>query len=447
LVVGAARSGRTGFLATVALGAAAARSPDELQLYIVDAAGALADVLRGLPHVGTSLTPRDLGSVPALLTRLERAVADRRGEAAGASASPAMLLIVDGWDALLARLDDATAARCGDQLAALIRSGSGVGLSTVVTGDRSLLAPRFAGLFGERLLLRLSDRGDYAMAGVALRAVPTELPPGRGVRASDGAEIQVAHVGASPDSEQQREIATQIGAQWQRAGTARDVIRIRSLPDLVGLADLPEMRGRIVLGLGSHAAEPLAIDPFAGSGRLLVAGPPRSGRSTALAAILAQAHRAGLAAIVAATARSPLVAQARECAVRVIDPDDDPDAVGVPPAHRVLLLVDDSERFVETAAGERLTGWLRLERAPLAAIVAGRAEDLATCYRGIGAEVRRSRCGLLLRPGPLDGELLGVRLPRQPATGPPGRGVLVGEPAWGRTFADGEPVPIQVARP
>jgi S-DNA-T family DNA segregation ATPase FtsK/SpoIIIE len=358
-----------------------------------------------------------------------------------------MLLIVDCWDALLARLDDATAARCGDQLAALIRSGSGVGLSTVVTGDRSLLAPRFAGLFGERLLLRLSDRGDYAMAGVALRAVPTELPPGRGVRASDGAEIQVAHVGASPDSEQQREIATQIGAQWQRAGTARDVIRIRSLPDLVGLADLPEMRGRIVLGLGSHAAEPLAIDPFAGSGRLLVAGPPRSGRSTALAAILAQAHRAGLAAIVAATARSPLVAQARECAVRVIDPDDDPDAVGVPPAHRVLLLVDDSERFVETAAGERLTGWLRLERAPLAAIVAGRAEDLATCYRGIGAEVRRSRCGLLLRPGPLDGELLGVRLPRQPATGPPGRGVLVGEPAWGRTFADGEPVPIQVARP
>jgi S-DNA-T family DNA segregation ATPase FtsK/SpoIIIE len=225
------------------------------------------------------------------------------------------------------------------------------------------------------------------------------------------------------------------------------VIRIRSLPDLVGLAEMPQVRGRIVLGLGSDSAEPLAIDPFAGAARLLIAGPPRSGRSTALAAILAQAHRAGLAAVVAATARSPLVAQARACAVRVIDPDDEADAVGDPPAQRVLLLVDDSERFVDTAAGEQLTGWVRSTRAPVAAVVAGRAEDLATCYRGVAAEVRRSRCGLLLRPGPLDGELLGVRLPRQPATGPPGRGVLVGETAWGHVFADGEPVPIQVARP
>jgi S-DNA-T family DNA segregation ATPase FtsK/SpoIIIE len=191
----------------------------------------------------------------------------------------------------------------------------------------------------------------------------------------------------------------------------------------------------------------LAIDPFAGSARLLVAGPPRSGRSTTLASILEQAHRAGLDAIVAATARSPLVTQARRCAARVIDPDDDPDLVGPPPEHRTLLLMDDSERFVDSAAGERLTGWVRSARAPVATVIAGRAEDLAICYRGVGAEVRRSRCGLLLRPGPLDGELLGVRLPRAPGSGPPGRGVLVGETAWGSQFTDGEPVPVQVAAP
>jgi S-DNA-T family DNA segregation ATPase FtsK/SpoIIIE len=80
-------------------------------------------------------------------------------------------------------------------------------------------------------------------------------------------------------------------------------------------------------------------------------------------------------------------------------------------------------------------------------VVAGRADDLATTYRGVAADVRRSHCGILLRPGPVDGELLGVRLPRRPSSGPPGRGIAIGDPAWAAMFDDGEPVPIQVAEP
>jgi S-DNA-T family DNA segregation ATPase FtsK/SpoIIIE len=79
--------------------------------------------------------------------------------------------------------------------------------------------------------------------------------------------------------------------------------------------------------------------------------------------------------------------------------------------------------------------------------VAGRAEDLATTYRGVAAEARRHRYGVLLRPGPLDGELFGVRLPRIGGAGPPGRGVAIADASWGPQFADGDPVPIQVALP
>jgi S-DNA-T family DNA segregation ATPase FtsK/SpoIIIE len=112
-----------------------------------------------------------------------------------------------------------------------------------------------------------------------------------------------------------------------------------------------------------------------------------------------------------------------------------------------LVLVDDSEAFADTAVGERLTSWTRNADGALATVVSGRPDDVATSYRGLAYEVRRSHCGILLRPGPVDGELLGVRLPRRPSTGPPGRGVVVGEPGWGPMFEDGEPLAIQVATP
>ena len=80
-------------------------------------------------------------------------------------------------------------------------------------------------------------------------------------------------------------------------------------------------------------------------------------------------------------------------------------------------------------------------------VVAGRASELATSYRGAGVEMRRWQCGILLCPGPLDGELVGVRLPRRAAALTPGRGFVVGEPGWGALFETAEPVPIQLALP
>jgi S-DNA-T family DNA segregation ATPase FtsK/SpoIIIE len=80
-------------------------------------------------------------------------------------------------------------------------------------------------------------------------------------------------------------------------------------------------------------------------------------------------------------------------------------------------------------------------------VAAARSDELAATYRGIAVDVRRSRCGILLRPQPVDGELLGVRLPRRPTSDPPGRGVMVGDPSWGLLFESGDPVPIQVATP
>jgi S-DNA-T family DNA segregation ATPase FtsK/SpoIIIE len=262
--------------------------------------------------------------------------------------------------------------------------------------------------------------------------------PGR-----DGAQWRVLELAGTPEAD----LGDEIAESATHPPGARRPVRLRPLPRSVGLAELPRREGLITLGLGGDAAVPVSVDLFAGAARMLVAGPPRSGRSTVLRAILAQAVRVGQEVVVGAGIRSPLRRMADELHVRVVDPCAPAERIGPAPQGRSLLLVDDCERYADEPAGEVLSSWVRDPDAVLAAVVAGRTEELATSYRGLGAQVRRTNCGLLLRPGPVDGELLGVRLPRRPSSGPPGRGVLVGDPHWGPPFDDGDSIPLQAALP
>jgi S-DNA-T family DNA segregation ATPase FtsK/SpoIIIE len=451
LAAGTARSGRTGLLGSLAVGAASQLDPGGLHLHVIDGTGELAAALRPLPHCATVLGPDELALAPRLLRRLERECARRLSErvsgVADADQPSRLLLLIDSWETLNSALGDLDAAVCTEAVTGLLRSGPAAGLAVALTGDRATLAPRFAGGFSVRVLLRLPDRSDYGLAGVPSRDVPATLPPGRGLRAGDGALLQVAHAGRSPGVDELRRGVAAVAGQWSSTtarGPGPDAIRVRPLPTRVALNELPRTAG-LALGLAGDQSQPLTFDPFSGAGRMLVAGPPRSGRTTALRLLAHQAHAAGIPTVVAATSRSALAAAARDLAIRVIVPSDDD--VGPVPATSTLLLMDDSEAFVDTPAGERLTSWVRATDAPLAAVVAGRADDLATTYRGVAADVRRSHCGILLRPGPVDGELLGARLPRRPSSGPPGRGVAVGDSSWGSLFDDGEPIPIQVAEP
>jgi S-DNA-T family DNA segregation ATPase FtsK/SpoIIIE len=255
----------------------------------------------------------------------------------------------------------------------------------------------------------------------------------------------VAHAGLDID-----EVRASIAAAAHRwpAGPQLpdpDAIRMLPLPATVTLADLSGVDGRLMLGLAGEERSPVGIDPFSGPRRLLIAGPPRSGRSSVLQLLAQQASAAGIRTLVAATGRSPLRGAAESLAVPVLDPTSE--RLEDVPETPTLVLVDDVECYTDTVAGDRLACWARAVDAPLAMVVSGRADELATSYRGLAAEVRRHHCGILLRPGPVDGELLGVRLPRRPVGGPPGRGVAVGEPSWGPLFASGEPVPIQMATP
>src|SRR5207253_2446116 len=105
------------------------------------------------------------------------------------------------------------------------------------------------------------------------------------------------------------------------------------------------------------------------------------------------------------------------------------------------VLVDDAELVMQTPVAAVLDWLMRTARdAGHLVVLAGTTEDLSVGFRGFVVDARRARSGVVLCPrGPLDGELLGVRLARRyPSPTAPGRGLLV---------VGGSTVTLQVALP
>lgn len=423
LVVGSARSGRSTVLRTLAVSAAFRSTPDQLHLHAIDASGSQLAALANIPHAGTISTARNGFELTArLITRLARIFQERRDHNDGHDDRPALLLLLDGWEGFVAASEAYDGARSVERMHALLADAPAAGATVVITGGRAVLAPRVAAHSATRLVLACNDAADYAAAGLDPRAAPAAIP-GRGMRA-DGAEFQIAVTGSAVPT----------------GRTAPGVLRLRALPMRVALDDLPTEPGRIALGSGGDSAEPVAVNLTAGHGRLLVVGPPGSGRSSAMISVLHQMlHRRP---VVAAPRRSPLTTVAARHALRLVSPDE---------VHRTaadtlrsvdVLLVDDIEAFADSDAGNALAHWERDLPPGTVVCAAARSDALAVTFRGLGAALRHNRCGVLLQPGPVDGELLGVRLPRSRAAPTPGRGVLVPDPAWS---LGGEPLPIQLA--
>jgi DNA segregation ATPase FtsK/SpoIIIE, S-DNA-T family len=437
LLAGTARSGRTTALRSLVLAVAAALPPERLHVWAVDGGGGLAS-LDALAHCGGVVPAYDIDRLDRLLTRTAAEVARRRRD--GWAGQPLLLLAVDGWDAMVAQAGDHDGGRLVESLLRLATDGPAAGLRLVITSGRSGLTGRLGAVASDRLVLRLPDRSDFGLLGMAVRDVPAELPPGRAIRGSDHALVQIA----VPDD------ATLATAMAWRPPAQSGVRRVDPLPEVVSLDNLAATGSTghptaLRLGLRADDHTPALHDLVDGGGALLVAGPPRSGRSSAL--LLVAGQQAGREVAVVCPRRSPLAAQGERLGAVALPADDQGraaemlDAMTRPDGTPPVVLVDDVDLLGDGPLADRLAALARLARDGRALLVlAGPTEALIAAFRGPIAEVRRGRAGLLLQPsGPHDGELFGIRLPRRDAShDPPGRGWLAGH---------GEAVAIQVAAP
>jgi len=419
LVAGSARSGRTTAIRTIVMSAAAGHSPDELAIWAIDAAGDLAD-LAGLPHCGGVVPAHDVDRIDRLVGHLTEQVARRRRDRGGDR--PILLLAIDSWHGLATAADHRDGGRLADALLRLAVDGPAAGLRLLITSDRSGLAGRLAGAVSDKYVLRLSDPSDFALIGVPLRDLPRDLPPGRGIRAGDLATIQFA-VADEPV----------VAAARRWASPRRPVRRFDPLPRRVPMAAIASA-GReadldaVTLGLRADDLSPLRLARRDIGNSFVIAGPAGSGRTTALALL---AHQlTGRRVTVSCRDDSALLASSD--VIRL--PADDQDHAAAlleslctgdgPPAD---VLIDDADLLPEGPLWDRLERLVRIPARPDQIVaLAASIEAMALAYRGPIAQARRAKAGLLLGAvTPLDGELLGLRLPRRAvADPPPGRGWL-----------------------
>jgi len=351
VIAGAARSGRSSLLRTLAGAVASHTSPADVHIYGIDCgAGALLPVSE-LPHCGAVVAREQVDRVERLLSKLRNEIARRqqvlaaqgfaglaeqRAATSGSERLPWMLLLLDWWEGYVAAFGEYDMGRLVESLLQVLREGSAVGLRAVVTTDRAALLGQIGTVFAHRMIFRLTDRSDCSLVEIRERALPAHQPDGR------------LMFGAKPNP---------LEAQVALLD-----------PDPTGLAQVSALR-RIALG----------------------------------AELDVEYLRATLN-----------------------------------PLDRYVVLVDDAEMLYNAPNSEILERIIVSGRdADHGLILAGNTADLGSCYSGFIAAARKSRCGVLVAVDTADdGDLFGVRLPRNAGPGPLGRGLL---------FRTGRAAPIQLA--
>ncbi|NUR88364.1 MAG: cell division-like protein, partial [Nonomuraea sp.] len=461
LVVGGSRTGRSSVLRAIAASAGRLTDPAEVHLYGVDCGNKALLPLVGMPHTGAVVGREAPDRLSWLTGRLLEVIAERqqllaaqgfadvaeqRAAAPPGEGLPYLLVLFDRWEGFMAAFDGYDHGVLVEQWLQILQEGAGAGVKVVVTGDRGTLIGRISTQFDDRLVLKLTDPTDYSYVGLKTQDVPEHLPPGRAFRATTGLrEVQVALLDPDPAGAAQvsalQEIARRAGERHAGLPAGRRPFRVDALPtriDLAGMLALAEeaLPGDAVpVGVGGDTLAGRSFDAREHGPSLVIAGTPKSGRSTALCAMATYLLLRGWDAVAITPRTSPV----RSLGVRAWFGADAPvqsvrQALSECPG-RHALLVDDLEllgtdgelaEWIGECAGEMRDSGNLL-------IAAGNVDDLDSMYSGPIIALKKTRSGLLLRPSqPGQGDLFGITLPRSVVggAGPAGRGLFIAGGSW-----------------
>ncbi|MEU3790526.1 FtsK/SpoIIIE domain-containing protein [Streptomyces fructofermentans] len=474
LVGGAPRSGRSQILRTLAGSLARTHSAADVHLYGIDCGNGALNALTRLPHCGAVVSRNQTERAVRLVTRLKGEltrrqdllsdkgfadIGEQRSSVGEDERLPHLVVLLDRWEGWLPTLGEYNHGELTDELQTIMREGASVGIHLVVTGDRQVLLGRMASLTEEKYGLRLADRSDFTMLGINARKVPEEIPPGRGFRNETATETQFALLSDDLSGQGQAAALAAIGeaaaARDAEVPRARRPFRVDMLPSRIGFAEAWEMRDPAVArsrlwglaGIGGDDIMAFGPDLSQGVPTFVVAGPAKSGRSTALLNLARSYLLQGVRLVIAAPRPSPLrELDGREGVVKVftdddIESDDFNEAIeSASPEEPIVVIVDDGE-VLEDCDCERELKRLVQRGADrgLALVIGGDEEEVCGGFSGWQVEAKKGRRGILLSPQDSGaGELIGIRTTRSMVGGPvtPGKGML--------HLGSGEPVTVTV---
>ncbi|MDF9813831.1 FtsK/SpoIIIE domain-containing protein [Streptomyces sp. SPB162] len=471
LIIGGPRSGRSTALRSLAGALAKTVSPADVHLYGVDCGANVLLPLTGLPHCGGVVTRDEPERLVRLLARLQGEVtrrqqllarlgvsstAEQRASAAPEDKLPWMVLLLDGWEGYTSTFENYDYGKLIDAMVRLFREGPAVGLRVAMSADRSGFMGTVTSSFGDRLILRLTTVDDYSSAGMSPRDIPKDMAAGRALGATDGGvqESQIALLATDPSGKAQvealRRIADDSRARYPRPVKSLRAMRVDALPSQITASEARALEPEFappsdlwaLIGVGGDELAPLGVDLGESGPGFVVAGPPKSGRSTTLMTMARSLLRGGLPVVLITPKRSPLRAMEGEAGVLGMLGADSTESdlqelLSRANGGRYAVVVDDAELLHDGPLDDALAEVIRTGvDGDHAVVAAGAADTMTSQYRGFAAEARRSRHGLLLAPEGDAGDLFNVRLPRGLGGGPTGCGVLV---------RGGEILPVQAA--
>jgi type VII secretion protein EccCb len=311
-VGGAPQTGKSTFLQTLILSAAATHTPRQVQFYCIDLGGGGLLYIEDLPHVGGVATRsepdkcnRVVAEVKAVLRQREAmfkqfrvgSIADyrqlREDPSHPASADPFgdVFLVVDGWPAFVAEFPDQEAV-----VQDLAGQGLAFGVHVIIATPRwTELRARVRDYLGTKVEFRLGDVNETQVDRIT-REIPVNRP-GRAVSMEKHhLMIGVPRLDGVHSGD---DLVPAITAAVQHIATLHsdEAPQVRVLPDRIHLRELdpnppgPEAdyRTRWTIPLGIRESDlSVAYSPMHTSPHVLLFGAPKSGK-TRIAHALASA--------------------------------------------------------------------------------------------------------------------------------------------------------------
>jgi S-DNA-T family DNA segregation ATPase FtsK/SpoIIIE len=459
VIAGQSRSGRSWSLRTIAAAIARQTAPTDVHVFGIDAGNNALLPLVSLPHVGAVVTRTQIDRIFRLfdhlgreLTKRQQAlaeqgfadIAEQRSAVEGPDRMPYLVVLLDRLEGFTTAFESVDGGVLLERLVGLLQEGVGSGIRLVIGADRSGILGRYSLLIDDRIVLSMSDPSDYAVVGLPTKQVPAHIPPGRGFRAGERPqEVQFAMIDASGEGTAQVRAIHELGrAVTERYGDLPRGLRPHRIDELPVAISLDEALGFepseaalspsfIPVGVGGDTLSFEGFDPLVTGPGFLIAGPPRSGRSSALLVPVGQHLYARRDVLVIAPRRSPLrdLTDRRLKLFTGSEPIDEVREALSRLNTQHLVVVDDFEVIGADSPLGQLLGetYAGMRDTVNAMIIAGGIDEIGAVYRGLPSDLKRGRTGLILSPrASNDGDVLNARLPRSVgAAVPPGRGLLI----------------------
>lgn len=423
-IYGTGGTGKTALMRSLAIAAGMAPDGGRVNVYGIDfGTGALRSV-DILPHVGSIVAGDDHERVSRLLTMV-RSELDRRAEEytsvnagsldeyrelAGKPDEPRLLLLLDGFGTFRQEYETSLArAPLYNAFMRVLGEGRPMGIHAVITADRYGSVPTAVNAaIQRRIVLRMPDEGSYQILDAPKDVLSEKSPPGRAI--VDGDETQLAIIGGTSNVSEQT-AATKDLAQRLRDLGVEEAPAVGALPKEVALAELPSAVGEYpALGISDQALQPIGFEPV---GTFIVGGPPASGKTNALRALVRSVERwdpkAKLFHI--AGRRSELkddrvwmrsavrLDDAVELVKELIEVVADEDV-----KDHLVIVIERFTQFAGTPAEKALSELAqRVNRSDHLLITEGDVSELGSGF-GLVGDMKGGRKGIILKPDTHDGD-------------------------------------------